>query len=182
MNAVRLCFQTYLKKDKLVPLKPVVSQPIYDKKSNTDLIIVDLSDTSSVATGGKKIIILCEKVVKEDISIRFYEEIDGVCVWEAYGEFAHKNVHRQTAISFKTPAYKIKDIENAVNVFVQLQRPSDKMTSEPLQFQFTPDPNGNLNNIILYCFSRNIVTFYLNPFFISYNPLFTFSTCFLLKF
>lgn len=141
LNVVRLCFQTFLLKPdgRHTPLKPVVSEPIYDKKSKTDLIIVDVSDNSSSVAGGKKIILLCEKVVKDDIAVRFFEEIDGKPVWEAYGNFTQKNVHRQVAISFKTPPYKTIDIEYSVSVYMQIQRTSDKMTSEALPFFYTPD-------------------------------------------
>lgn len=129
-----------------MPLKPIVSDPIYDKKSKTDLIVVDISDNSSSVIGGKKIILLCEKVLRDDIAVRFFEEIDGEIVWEAFGEFSQKNVHRQVAISFKTPPYKLMDIDYSVNVFMQLQRSTDKMTSEPLQFFYTPDETGKKFN------------------------------------
>lgn len=67
LNAVRLCFQVFLEGEQrgkfTVPLTPVVSEPIYDKKAMCDLIIVKLSDcVSSVNGGTKDIILLCEKV------------------------------------------------------------------------------------------------------------------------
>lgn len=140
-----MCFQVFLTNTDgkiILPLKPIVSDPIYDKKSKTDLIIVDISDNSSSVIGGKKIILLCEKVLKDDIAVRFFEEIDGELVWEAFGDFTQKNVHRQVAISFKTPPYKMIDIDYSVSVFMQIQRSTDKMTSEPLQFFYTPDEKG----------------------------------------
>lgn len=43
LNAVRLCFQVFLEGDQkgrfTVPLNPVVSEPIYDKKAMCDLVI-----------------------------------------------------------------------------------------------------------------------------------------------
>lgn len=65
LNAVRLCFQVFLKNDKndrFEPLEPVVSEPIYDKKAMSDLTIIKLSDCSCTVAGGKEIILLCEKV------------------------------------------------------------------------------------------------------------------------
>lgn len=56
-------------------------------------------------------------MAKEDISVRFYEEsADGTVVWEGLGDFQHANVHKQVAISFRTPRYKNTDIDRSVNV------------------------------------------------------------------
>ncbi|KAK9876647.1 hypothetical protein WA026_014024 [Henosepilachna vigintioctopunctata] len=143
LNAVRLCFQVFLEGDKpgkfTVPLIPVVSEPIFDKKATADLIIVKLSDCNSYVDGGRKdIILLCEKVAKEDIQIRFFEEKDGILVWEGYGDFQANQVHKQTAIWFKTPKYRTLEITEPVKAFIQLKRPSDGAASEPLPFEFLP--------------------------------------------
>ncbi|XP_042218389.1 transcription factor p65-like [Homarus americanus] len=58
--------------------------------------------------------------------------------WEAFGDFQASDVHKQVAISFKTPRYKSLEIENPVKVYVQLLRPSDKSTSESRPFQYLP--------------------------------------------
>jgi hypothetical protein len=42
----------------LRPLKPVVSSVIYDKKSHSDLQIVDVSDDCSPVQGGKKLLLV----------------------------------------------------------------------------------------------------------------------------
>jgi hypothetical protein len=81
---------------------------------------------------------LCEKVAKEDIQVRFFEEKDGRVVWEGYGDFQPSQVHKQTAICFKAPRYHTLDITEPVKVFVQLKRPSDGATSEPLPFELLP--------------------------------------------
>lgn len=47
-----------------MPLTPLVSDPIYDKKAMSDLVICKLSDCSASVAGGKEIILLCEKVFK----------------------------------------------------------------------------------------------------------------------
>jgi c-Rel proto-oncogene protein len=66
LNAVRLCFQVFLEgptKGKFtVPLKPVVSNTIFDKKSMSDLVITKLSHCNAVCNGGQEMILLCEKV------------------------------------------------------------------------------------------------------------------------
>ncbi|KAK8389543.1 hypothetical protein O3P69_008922 [Scylla paramamosain] len=146
LNALRLCFQVFLEgpeKGKFTfPLKPVVSHAIYDKKATSDLIICKLSDCTSSVAGGKEIILLCDKVTKEDIHVRFYEVKDGMIEWEGFGDFQASDVHKQVAISFKTPRYKSLEVENPVKVYVQLLRPSDKSTSEPRPFQYLPLDSG----------------------------------------
>ncbi|KAL3274664.1 hypothetical protein HHI36_016044 [Cryptolaemus montrouzieri] len=146
LNSVRLCFQVFLEGDRrgkfTVPLQPVVSEPIFDKKAMSDLVIVKLSDCVSYVDGDRKdIILLCEKITKEDIQIRFYEEKEGIVVWEGLGEFQPSQVHKQVAISFKPPQYHNAEVTEAVKVFIQLRRPSDGATSESLPFEFLPVPS-----------------------------------------
>lgn len=143
LNSVRLCFQVLLKKQKLVPLPPVVSAVIHDKKTNSDLVIFRISDATSHPNGGKQIILLCEKVAKDDIKIRFYELKDNKVVWEDYGDFQVQDVHRQVAIAFRTPRYRQTTIGDPVDVFITLQRKTDGFESKPLPFQYIPDWNGS---------------------------------------
>ncbi|XP_076250949.1 embryonic polarity protein dorsal-like isoform X1 [Rhynchophorus ferrugineus] len=143
LNAVRLCFQVFLQGDCTnkynVPLDPVVSDIIYDKKAMSDLSIVKLSDCVSYVDGGRKdIILLCEKVAKEDIEIHFYELENDKKVWEAKADFQPSQVHKQHAIWFRTPRYKKLDVTEPVKVFIQLFRPSDQVRSEPLPFELLP--------------------------------------------
>uniref|UniRef100_A0A182KER5 RHD domain-containing protein n=1 Tax=Anopheles christyi TaxID=43041 RepID=A0A182KER5_9DIPT len=146
LNAVRLCFQVFLEGQQrgrfTEPLTPVVSDIIYDKKAMSDLIICRLSDCTAPVSGGKEIILLCEKVVKEDIKVRFFEKKGNITVWENYAEFSHTDVHKQVAISFRTPPYKAIDISDPVRVYVQLERPSDNTYSEARDFQFIPLDSG----------------------------------------
>uniref|UniRef100_A0A8D8IJI5 Embryonic polarity protein dorsal n=1 Tax=Culex pipiens TaxID=7175 RepID=A0A8D8IJI5_CULPI len=142
LNAVRLCFQVFIEGQQpgrfSEPLQPVVSDVIYDKKAMSELVICKLSHVTAPTAGGKEIIILCEKVTKEDISVRFYEERDGRIVWEDVGEFQHNNVHKQVAICFRTPRYHTLETSQPVMVNIQLRRPSDGATSEPLPFELLP--------------------------------------------
>ncbi|XP_029047866.1 proto-oncogene c-Rel-like isoform X3 [Osmia bicornis bicornis] len=142
LNAVRLCFQVFLEgsqKGKFnIQLPPVVSDPIFDKKAMSDLVICKLSHCSASVAGGMEMILLCEKVAKEDIQVRFFEEKDGQVVWEGFGDFQPTHVHKQTAIAFRTPTYRIQQVDQPVQVYIQLKRPSDGATSEPLPFQMLP--------------------------------------------
>ncbi|XP_053675540.1 embryonic polarity protein dorsal [Anopheles nili] len=146
LNAVRLCFQVFLEGQQrgrfTEPLTPVVSDIIYDKKAMSDLIIVRLSDCTAPVSGGKDIILLCEKVVKEDIKVRFFEKKGDKTVWENYAEFSHTDVHKQVAIGFRTPPYKSLNITDPVKVYVQLERPSDNTYSEARDFQLIPLDSG----------------------------------------
>lgn len=148
LNAVRLCFQVFLpdaNKKFTCVVDPVVSQPIIDKKTIHDLVICRLSRQSGYAQGGDEVFLLCDKVVKDDIQVRFYQETeDGVC-WEAFGEFTAQDIHRQFAIVFKTPPYKDLNIQTTVPVYIQLRRPSDDECGDPKPFQYIPndtDPYG----------------------------------------
>ncbi|XP_022195378.2 embryonic polarity protein dorsal isoform X3 [Nilaparvata lugens] len=142
LNAVRLCFQVFLegkiKNQFNVAITPVVSEPIYDKKAMSDLLICKLSEDSAPVTGGKQIILLCEKVAKEDISVKLYEVVNNQIVWEGECEFNTTDVHKQVAITFKTPRYKNIEVTEPIVAQIQLVRPSDKAASDPLPFQLTP--------------------------------------------
>ncbi|XP_060711336.1 transcription factor p65 [Hemiscyllium ocellatum] len=139
LNVVRLCFQVFLP-NKLgvcnVPLPPVVSNPIYDNRApNTaELKICRVNKNSGSCQGGEEIFLLCDKVQKEDIEVRFFTND-----WEGKGSFSQADVHRQVAIVFKTPPYKDVTLSEPVTVHMQLRRPSDKEVSDAMEFQYLPD-------------------------------------------
>lgn len=108
----------------------------------SDLTICKLSDCSATVAGGREIILLCEKVAKEDIQVRFYEEVDGDVMWDAQGDFTPTHVHKQVAITFRTPKYRDLDVDKPVRVWVQLRRPSDGATSESIPFVLQPLDSG----------------------------------------
>ncbi|KAK6998444.1 nuclear factor-kappa B [Biomphalaria glabrata] len=143
LNVVRLCFQVFLpneqgKVTRVVP--PVCSHPIHDKKSSKDLVICRVDKSSGKARGGDEVFLLCDKVNKEDIKVRFYEENEqGMVVWEDLGDFGQGDVHRQYAIVFRTPSYHNTEITRPAEVLMQLQRPSDGETSEPIPFTYMPE-------------------------------------------
>ncbi|XP_044759045.1 embryonic polarity protein dorsal-like [Coccinella septempunctata] len=140
-TAVRLCFQVFTEGENgkfTVPIPPVVSDPIYDRKNKTDLIIYRISHCVTRVDEQQEIIILCGKVAKDDVQVRFYEEKNGVLVWEDYGMFTSSQIHRQVAISFRAPKFYNLEIENPVRVLVQLRRPSDNAVSESIPFEYLP--------------------------------------------
>lgn len=94
---------------------------------------------SGVCTGDEEVYLLCEKVNKKEIKIRFFEvDADGNQIWEAYGQFMEADVHHQVAIVFRTPAYRDTEIVNSVQVYLQLFRPKDGEYSEPRPFTYRP--------------------------------------------
>uniref|UniRef100_A0A672N5D0 Nuclear factor NF-kappa-B p105 subunit n=1 Tax=Sinocyclocheilus grahami TaxID=75366 RepID=A0A672N5D0_SINGR len=141
LNIVRLKFTAYLQDSNgsfTRALKPVVSNHIYDSKSPnaSNLKISRMDKTSGSVLGGEEVFLLCDKVQKDDIDIRFYEEEDDG--WEAFGDFSPTDVHKQYAIVFKTPPYRCADITRPVTVFLQLKRKKGGGCSEPKQFTYIP--------------------------------------------
>ncbi|XP_052276378.1 putative transcription factor p65 homolog isoform X2 [Dreissena polymorpha] len=142
LNVVRLCFQVFLpdEQGKITRIvKPVVSQAIHDKKALNDLVICRIDKTSGKAKGGDEVFLLCEKINRDDVRVRFYLEQQGHVVWEAFGDFGQNDVHRQFAIVFKTPPYMDEDIQQPVEVEMQLQRSSDLEGSDPIRFTYQPE-------------------------------------------
>uniref|UniRef100_A0A8C6WTC1 V-rel avian reticuloendotheliosis viral oncogene homolog A n=1 Tax=Neogobius melanostomus TaxID=47308 RepID=A0A8C6WTC1_9GOBI len=142
LNSVRLCFQASitLPTGELYPLESVVSQPIYDNRApNTaELKICRVNRNSGSCKGGDEIFLLCDKVQKEDIEVRFFQD-----AWEGKGTFSQADVHRQVAIVFRTPAYHDTNLSKPVSVKMQLRRPSDREVSEPMDFQYLPKTQVN---------------------------------------
>ncbi|XP_054997664.1 nuclear factor NF-kappa-B p105 subunit isoform X2 [Sorex araneus] len=144
LSVVRLMFTAFLPDSTgsfTRRLEPVVSDAIYDSKAPnaSNLKIVRMDRTAGCVTGGEEIYLLCDKVQKDDIQIRFYEEQENGGVWEGFGDFSPTDVHRQFAIVFKTPKYRDVTITKPASVFVQLRRKSDLETSEPKPFLYYPE-------------------------------------------
>jgi len=142
LNCVRLAFQVFLEGNEkgafTFALKPVVSDPIYDRKAKCDLTICRLTETSGPVAGGKEILLFCDKINKDDIQVRFFEEKNDMVLWEGFGDFQPSDVHKQYGICFRTPRYKDIEIEQPVQVQIQLRRPSDGAVSESRPFEFIP--------------------------------------------
>lgn len=140
LQTVRLCFQVFIRPDPQNPnyeiqLESKVSQPITNKTTATDLQISDISDANSPVTGGKKIMMFCSRVSKEDIQIRFFEEsADKTEIWEDWGKL--QKVHQKVGILFTTPEYTLDNIDSSRSVFIELVRPSDNQRSNRLPFQY----------------------------------------------
>nr|XP_012805850.2 proto-oncogene c-Rel [Jaculus jaculus] len=145
LNVVRLCFQVFLPDEHghlTTALPPIVSNPIYDNRApNTaELRICRVNKNCGSVSGGDEIFLLCDKVQKDDIEVRFV-----LNDWEAKGIFSQADVHRQVAIVFKTPPY-CKAISEPVTVKMQLRRPSDQEVSESMDFRYLPDEKDAYGN------------------------------------
>lgn len=148
----------------------MISKPITDKKSNAALKIIEISSTTASVLGGDKIILLCDKVKREDISVVFYEKAENQeIVWRQevnYKNSASMKVHHQYAISFQTPKYREFDIREPQKVFIQLYRPSDNERSEPIPFELLPNNAHSMYQLLPY----SIINFLLFYFLIRFSP------------
>ncbi|KAJ8673202.1 hypothetical protein QAD02_004464 [Eretmocerus hayati] len=142
LNCVRFCFQVFLNTPfGIVPLKPVVSDEIHNRKSDPTLEIRYLSHNKAPANGGMQMCILCETIPpKTEVQVRFYDRNEE---WEGLGKIEKSGIFRQAAIILRTPAYMNKNLstkEGVVDVFVQMRRVSDGSVSDPFPFQFLISP------------------------------------------
>lgn len=64
-------------------------------------LIYELSHSNASVAGGTEMILLCEKVIKNDIQVRFFEKKDGQVVWEGFGDFEPNNLYKQVCTIFK---------------------------------------------------------------------------------
>ncbi|KAL9703914.1 hypothetical protein quinque_007432 [Culex quinquefasciatus] len=141
LKKVRLCFELYLETAPgqfRVVHPPVLTDTVYDRKYNPDLVISEMSHCRAPASGGKQIMLLTDTVNKEDIRVRFSEDrpdhLGGL--WVAYG--AVRRVHRHVAVVVETPAYDDPEITSSVMVQIQLERTTDAELSKPLSFELHP--------------------------------------------
>ncbi|CAK9300362.1 unnamed protein product [Gordionus sp. m RMFG-2023] len=145
LNVIRLCFQSYIidSSGHEIPIPPVLSKPVYDSKSpNTAALkICRMDKQAGYCVGNEEIFLLCERVQKDDISIRFFElDEKGKEIWHDYGKFSIHDVHKQYAIVFRTPPFRTQNLSKPARVFIQLQKKKDGLTSEPKPFTFRPVP------------------------------------------
>ncbi|GBM23563.1 Nuclear factor NF-kappa-B p110 subunit [Araneus ventricosus] len=143
LDSAKLCFEAFSTEDASTPLcEKIFSHAINNQKSAAtgDLKITRLSRCSGKCSGGDEVFLLCDKVKKEDIKVRFFDEESD---WEAYAEFNPAEIHHQVVIIFKTPAYHQGNVYKTV--YFELVRPSDSKCSEPRIFDYIPDDDGILH-------------------------------------
>ncbi|KAH0624369.1 hypothetical protein JD844_031768 [Phrynosoma platyrhinos] len=141
LSIVRLRFSAYLRDSSgnfTLALKPVISDPIHDSKSPgaSNLKISRMDKTAGSVRGGDEVYLLCDKVQKDDIEVRFYEDDENG--WQAFGDFSPTDVHKQYAIVFRTPPYHKMKIDRPVTVFLQLKRKRGGDVSDSKQFTYYP--------------------------------------------
>ncbi|NXK51959.1 NFKB2 factor, partial [Chauna torquata] len=141
LSIVRLRFTAYLRDSSgnfTLALRPVISDPIHDSKSPgaSNLKISRMDKTAGSVRGGDEVYLLCDKVQKDDIEVRFYEDDDNG--WQAFGDFSPTDVHKQYAIVFRTPPYHKPKIDRPVTVFLQLKRKRGGDVSDSKQFTYYP--------------------------------------------
>lgn len=140
LNLVRIQFSAECCQDGVWrTLCCVYSNPVANSKAGK-LKITKVNRTSGSCSGGDEVWILCEKINKKDIQIKFFEEDEETRVrtWEALASFAESDVHYQVAIIFRTPCYRDPQLQQEAKVKFQLLRKSDNEFSEPVEFTYLP--------------------------------------------
>merc|ERR1719188_1383151 len=141
LNAIRLAFQAFLDATGAspIPLEPIVSQVIKDKKAYCDLAIVDISDNWSPVEGGKKILLFSKKICRTDIEVHISYTNTLTSETKTFkAPFKSSDVHEQCGISFRTPPFPDQGIENQILAQLCLYKPSDFTQSEPVNFYYYP--------------------------------------------
>jgi len=124
--------------------RAIYSNPIKNPKNAqfNDLRICRIDKVAGTCLGREEVFIFVEKVSKKDIKIRFFELNENEEeIWEDYADLGEEDVHYQYAIAFRTPPYKNLDITDNVQVYFQLERPSNGSRSAPKEFEYTPNPD-----------------------------------------
>ena len=104
-----------------------------------ELKIVRMDRSCGTASGNEEVFLLCEKVNRKEIKVRFFEaDKAGSPVWESFASFSESDVHHQVAIVFRTPAYRDPFIQTSVQVQLQLFRKKDGECSEARSFTYFP--------------------------------------------
>ena len=91
---------------------------------------------------GGKVMLFCNYIDEEDIEVRFYRtDTTGAIVWESVADLKPPmgEIHKRVGISMLAPAYPYRETRTPVHTFLQLRRPSDQKTSEPIVFTYLPD-------------------------------------------
>ncbi|XP_014663067.1 PREDICTED: embryonic polarity protein dorsal-like [Priapulus caudatus] len=153
VSVVRLCFQLFIPtvmdpetnqwsyaQETWKAIRPVCSQPIYDKRAVAQLNISRIDRISGPACGGQEVWLLCDKVTRDGIEVRFFEEKNGQTVWQEKAQIVL--VHKQVAIVVKTPPYRDPDITSITMVKVALHRPTDMEISPAIGYKYYPSNNG----------------------------------------
>merc|ERR1712018_337861 len=141
LNAIRLCFQAFLTMPGRAPigLDPVVSEVIRDRKAYGDLVIVNYSDNVAPVEGGKKILLFCEKVTKDEIEVHFsYKNKDGVTQVQ---RGVINMVHKQFGIALQTPALtNFANITEQVHaqMYLYTKKNDIEYKSDGVDFYFVP--------------------------------------------
>ena len=65
----------------------------------SELVICKLSHCSATVEGTQEMILLCEKISKEDTRVRFFEtnKNTGETIWETTADFQPAHVHKQVS-------------------------------------------------------------------------------------
>ena len=107
-NAVRLCFEVTLSPphSPQINLAPKVSDVINNTKHGNggEMELIDASDNTAPIEGGKKLIVICKNIKKNDVRVSFKYKNQSDETKVLHGELTGVGVHNDSAIVFQTPA------------------------------------------------------------------------------
>ena len=83
-----------------------------------------MTEYSASVSGGKEMLLFCDKVIKDDIQVRFFQENEAgdEVVWEGYGDFQPSDVHKQYGIAFRTPRYHNIEVLTSLEPFLLIEK------------------------------------------------------------
>ncbi|XP_063975091.1 embryonic polarity protein dorsal-like [Diachasmimorpha longicaudata] len=146
LNVVRLCFQVfffdaiaqkYIKKS-----TPVVSDPIYDKPPMINLGILQVDTGVEAIAGVTSLVISAQKIITDDVKVRFFEVRANQVVWEAMEDpVPRKNDHNQMSITVNIPVYPFTSTHDRVKLRIQLVKPLTNESGKAIPFTLFPPTN-----------------------------------------
>ncbi|KAI6652168.1 Nuclear factor NF-kappa-B subunit [Oopsacas minuta] len=155
LSAVKLSLIIYTQhkvRGEFTELSRLTTHSIFDSQSvhSSSPRICKINVSKGNPEGSDEILILCEKIQKNDIEVIFSEERDSVdneIGWYQNIAITSNDVHHQYAVSIKTPSYTDINIKRTHTVFIRLRRLSDSLYSNPIEFYYEPelrmvDPEG----------------------------------------
>ena len=142
LDRIRLCFQIkYVNKETKTTevSEPVISDVMFDRRDNV-LLHVHHTSTSNVPAMGGKMMMFTSHISKDDIEIVMITKNNGLESEEIFNGI----VHRKAGIVFNLPPHK-PPREKEFQIL--LRRPSDGMTSCPINFYYRTSYKSNTDPI-----------------------------------
>ena len=135
LACIRLCYRVSIRQSDGTwqSLLPVATQIVHHNMDRAELIIREISDNQSVAAGGEKKILVCDKFDTTGIQIVFHDEKSG---WTGFGEFGPADIHHKSCVVFTTPAYH--SLNQLTTVKMLISKLDGSAVSNTMLFSYYP--------------------------------------------